>query len=165
MAPCGGPDSAPRERVLTREDCPLCNRFDGLAPDPGGPLIETELVRAQHAAVPDQDGDVYMGWLLVTPLRHVTSLAELTPDEAEEMGRARTRLALALRESSAQHVYAMVIGDQVPHVHEHVIARWPDCPQEHFGPLRVLEWPCAPRLTEEGLWLFAARLRERLQVR
>jgi histidine triad (HIT) family protein len=78
------------------------------------------------------------------------------------MGRMRTRLSTALRESTAEHVYASVIGDQVPHVHEHVIARWPDTPAEHRGPMRVLEWPGAPRMNEQGLELFAERLRSRL---
>lgn len=147
---------------MTEPDCPFCRRFEGLAPDPGGALLETELVRAQHAAVPEDSFAVYAGWLLVTPKRHVTSLGELTEPEAAEMGSLRRRLSAALIESTAEHVYATVVGDRVPHVHEHVVARWPDTPPEHRGPMQVLEWPGAPRMNDQGLELFAARLRERL---
>lgn len=44
----------------------------------------------------------------------------------------------------ADHVYAFVIGDQVQHVHVHVVARYPGAPPEYRGP-RVDEWPEAPR--------------------
>jgi histidine triad (HIT) family protein len=147
---------------MLRDDCPLCRRLEGKEPDPGGALIETELVRAQHASAPAGHTGVYAGWLLVTPLRHVTSLAELTNEEAREMAVVRTRLATALHDSTASHVYSMVIGDEVPHVHEHVIARWPDTPRQHFGPTKLLEWPGAHRMADEGLRLFCDRLRERL---
>jgi diadenosine tetraphosphate (Ap4A) HIT family hydrolase len=147
---------------VLRDDCPICRRFEGKEPDPGGALIETPLVRAQHAAAPEGKAGVYAGWLLVTPLRHVTSLAELTDEEAREMAVVRTRLATALRDSTARHVYSMVVGDRVPHVHEHVIARWPDTPEEHFGPTRLLEWDGAHQMGDQGLRLFCDRLRERL---
>ncbi len=147
---------------MLRDDCPICRRLLGHEPDPGGALIETEFVRAQHASTPEGRPGVYAGWLLVTPRRHVTSLAELTDDEAREMSVVRTRLATALRDSTALHVYSMVIGDQVPHVHEHVIARWPDTPEEHFGPTKLLEWDGAHLMTDEGIRLFCDRLRDRL---
>ncbi|MBW2464291.1 MAG: HIT domain-containing protein [Deltaproteobacteria bacterium] len=147
---------------MLRDDCPICRRFQGQEPDPGGALIETSLVRAQHASVPEGRSGAHAGWLLVTPLRHVTSLAELTDDEAREMGIVRTRLATALLDSTAEHVYSTVIGDQVPHVHEHVIARWPDTPQEYHGPFKLLEWPGAHVMANEGIRLFCDRLRDRL---
>ena len=148
---------------MLNDDCPFCRRFQGKDPDPGGSLIETELVRAQHAVVPDGQSGVYLGWLVVTPLRHVTSVADLTDEEALDMGRARTRLALALQDSGASHVYAAVIGDQVAHLHEHVVARWPDTPREWFGPMKVLDWPGAHRAHDHGIRLFCGGLRERLQ--
>ena len=97
---------------MLRDDCPLCRRFQGKEADPGGPLIETELVRAQHASTPAGQSGVYAGWLLVTPLRHVTSLAELTTEEAHQMAEVRTRLATALRDSTASHVYSAAVDRQ-----------------------------------------------------
>jgi histidine triad (HIT) family protein len=148
---------------MLRDDCLFCRRFEGKEADPGGALLETGQVRAQHAAPEGGAAEVHEGWLIVTPLRHVTSLAELTTEESDGMGIARTRLAEALLGAGAQHVYSMVIGDRVPHVHEHVIARWPDTPKEHFGPTKLLAWQGARHLDAEGLRSFCEALRAGLR--
>jgi diadenosine tetraphosphate (Ap4A) HIT family hydrolase len=37
-----------------------------------------------------------------------------------------------------------VLGDAVPHLHIHVVPRYPGTPREHWG-VRVGEWQGAPR--------------------
>ena len=68
-----------------------------------------------------------------------------TDEEAQALGLWAARLSRALvATEGADHVYAFVLGDAVPHVHAHVVARYPGAPEEFRGP-RVDEWPQAPR--------------------
>jgi diadenosine tetraphosphate (Ap4A) HIT family hydrolase len=56
-----------------------------------------------------------------------------------------TRASRALREvAGAERVYAAVIGDQVPHLHVHLTARYPVTPSGVLGE-KVAQWPDAPR--------------------
>ena len=57
-----------------------------------------------------------------------------------------------------EHVYSFVIGDGVPHLHVHVIGRYPGAPREYRGP-RVDEWPEAPKGDLEQISQVAERMR------
>ena len=130
-------------------DCFVCrkHRDRGLLV-PGGPVAEDDLVMVSHStpAVHGRDATpVYLGHLFVEPLRHAPGLEDLTDAEAQRVGWWCTRASRALRDvASAQHVYAEVIGDAVPHLHVHLTARYADAPREYWWP-RVKEWPQARR--------------------
>jgi histidine triad (HIT) family protein len=86
-----------------------------------------------------------LGHLLVEPRRHAAGLADLTDAEARSVGWWQTRASRALREvAGAEHVYASVIGDGVPHLHVHLLPRFPGTPREYWW-TRVEEWPQARR--------------------
>ena len=75
------------------------------------------------------------------------------------IGLFAARLARALMHTQGvEHVYAFVIGDGIPHVHVHVIGRYPGAPREYWG-LRVDEWPDAPHGGEREIDDVAARVR------
>jgi len=93
-----------------------------------------------HPAGPD----AYRGHLFVEPLRHAAGLADLTDEEAASVGTAATRAARALAAVGAEHVYSVVYGDRVPHLHVHLLPRWPGTPREYWG-LNIADWPDAPR--------------------
>lgn len=127
----------------------MCNKHRERGPlIPGGPVAEDDLVMVSHLtpAADSRDGNpVYLGHLFVEPLRHAPGLADLTDAEAERVGWWCTRASRALRDvAGAQHVYAEVIGDAVPHLHVHLTARYADTPHEYWWP-RVKEWPGARR--------------------
>jgi histidine triad (HIT) family protein len=64
-----------------------------------------------------------------------------------------------LREAAgAEHVYAQVIGDGVPHLHVHLVARYPGTPREYWWQ-RIKEWPDARRGWEPEIAEFVGRLR------
>jgi histidine triad (HIT) family protein len=43
------------------------------------------------------------------------------------------RASRALREAAgAEHVYAQVIGDRVPHLHVHLLPRYPGTPEDYW---------------------------------
>ena len=67
---------------------------------------------------------MYQGHLFVETKRHVPSFAELTSDEARELGELTRVCAKVLKQAlDAEHVYTFTISDQVQHLHMHVLAR------------------------------------------
>lgn len=116
---------------------------------PGGPVAEDELVLVSHIASPDalrrEGSTAYLGQLLVEPLRHAPGLGDLTDAEARAVGLWCARASRALRDvSGAEHVYAAVFGDGVPHLHVHLLPRFPGTPREYWG-THVNKWPQARR--------------------
>jgi histidine triad (HIT) family protein len=133
---------------------------------PGGPIVEDELVMVSHTVTPDvlgRDGTTaYLGHLFVEPLRHAPGLADLTDDEARRVGFWCTRTSRALREvAGAEHVYAAVAGDEVPHLHVHLLARFAGTPREYWG-TRVNQWPQARRVNAAEIEVFVSELRRYL---
>lgn len=131
-------------------DCFVCrkHRVRGLLL-PGGPVAEDELIVVSHVVTPDQlgrDGTVaYLGHLIVEPRRHAPGLGDLTDAEAAALGVWCTRASRALRDAAgAEHVYAAVFGNAVPHLHVHLLPRFPATPREYWG-LQIDEWPGARR--------------------
>jgi histidine triad (HIT) family protein len=116
---------------------------------PGGPVAEDELVLVSHIVTPDALGRegtrAYLGHLFVEPRRHAPGLADLTNAEAQSVGSWSALASRALRDAAgAEHVYAAVIGDAVPHLHVHLTPRFPGTPREYWW-TRVEEWPQARR--------------------
>jgi len=139
---------------MTAEDagaeCFVCRKHrDGGSLIPGGPIAEDELVLVSHIVTGDALGrggtTACLGHLFVEPRRHAPGLADLTDAEAQDVGLWCTRASRALRDvAGAEHVYAAVIGDVVPHLHVHLKPRYPGCPREYWW-TRVDEWPQARR--------------------
>jgi histidine triad (HIT) family protein len=139
--------------------CFVCEKHRlGSAAD-GGILYEDDLVYAGHA---HGRTNAYRGWLVVEPQRHAPALGDLSDDEAAAIGRLANRLARVLKDvTHAEHVYAFVFGDGVPHLHVHLAPRYPNTPHEFWG-ARLGEWPDAPRVEEPEMRVLVTRLRERL---
>jgi diadenosine tetraphosphate (Ap4A) HIT family hydrolase len=86
----------PTEETAVMDRCMACDLADRTLPLPGGRIHETTHWLVEHCV-----GPLGLGTLIVKPRRHVTSVAELTDDEAHELGPL-------LRAASA------VAGDLVP---------------------------------------------------
>ena len=103
--------------------------------------------------------EVYLGHLVVEPRRHVAELAELTDSEASAIGVTSAHLSRGLMSVlPAEHVYAAIIGDEVPHLHLHLLPRYSGTPREYWWD-RVDEWPGAPRGDEQAVGELVERLR------
>ena len=77
------------------------------------------------------------GWLVLLPLRHVTSMHELTVAEAEELGSLLRRASLALHATTGcEKTYVMLFAEAegFSHLHVHVVPRMADQPVEARGP-------------------------------
>jgi histidine triad (HIT) family protein len=141
--------------------CFICDKHRKGESAEGGVLYEDALLYAGHVHTMGR-GSAYRGWLVVEPKRHVAGLGDLADDEASALGLCVNRLARVLKETAgAEHVYAFVYGDAVPHLHVHVAPRYADTPAEFFGP-RLREWPDAPRVDGEEMRELISQLRGRL---
>lgn len=104
-------------------DCQICQKHVGEGPLKGILVGRTKRFWVWHAPAEDE-GRTRLGHLIVESDRHVPYLADLTADEAADLGRLRTRLSFALRTAlNAEFVMAAVIGMGVAHFHEHIYAR------------------------------------------
>lgn len=140
------------------EDCFICRKHRGEVAAVCEPVYEDELLYAGHAGIPDEAEEVYLGYLLLEPKRHVPGLAELTSEEAQAIGLLSVRLSRALKEvTRADHVYAFIFGHHVDHLHIHLIGRYPDAPREYWG-VKVDEWPGAPRGNQAAVAALCTRL-------
>lgn len=127
------------------QGCFVCRKHRGEVSLPGGAIYQDAWVYAGHAQIQAGQATAYLGYLMAEPKRHAPGLADLTDAEAQALGLLVVRLGRALVSTEgAEHVYAFVLGDGVPHVHVHVVPRYPGAPREYWG-VHVDEWPAAPR--------------------
>jgi diadenosine tetraphosphate (Ap4A) HIT family hydrolase len=83
------------------ESCMACDLADGKLPLPGGRIHTTTHWLVEHCV-----GPLGLGTLIVKPRRHVTSVADLTEDEASELGPLlRSASAIARELVLAEQVY------------------------------------------------------------
>lgn len=142
------------------DDCLVCRKHRGEIDVPGGPVFEDDLIYIAHALLFGEEVEHYLGHVFIETKRHVAGLADLTGTEAGALGLYTSRVACALMATLGMvHVYSFVIGDGVPHVHVHVIGRYPGAPKPYWGP-RVDEWPEAPRGASAEMAKVTARLRD-----
>jgi histidine triad (HIT) family protein len=150
--------------TISTEVCIICRKHGGQVAVAGGPIYEDELIFVSHAQIWGDETEQYLGHLFIEPKRHIAELADLSEAEAQTIGLFTTRLARALMDTEgAEHIYAFVIGDGVPHVHVHVIGRFPGAPRQYWGP-HVDEWPDAPHGAQHDIEQVAARVRRFLQA-
>jgi histidine triad (HIT) family protein len=142
-------------------DCLLCRKQRGEVPIPGGWIYENEFLTVCHMSYPTSGPDqIYPGYLLIENKRHVPGLAELTDEEAQAIG---PRLARALKEcEGVEHMYEFVFGHDVPHLHIHLVPRYPGTPREYWR-MRVDEWPAAPHGGQPEIEALCERLRASLR--
>jgi diadenosine tetraphosphate (Ap4A) HIT family hydrolase len=77
------------------------------------------------------------GWLVAIPIRHVTALEDLTPEEAAPLGDLIYRSSRALRKvTGCQKVYVMFFAEAegFGHVHFHLVPRMEKFTDEQKGP-------------------------------
>ena len=100
--------------------CPLCR-------EDGGHLVARD---AALRIVRVDDAD-YPGFFRVIWNAHVAEMSELTPDQQRHLLDAVLRVERALRQAMApRKINLASLGNQVPHLHWHVIPRFDDDP--HF---------------------------------
>jgi len=103
-----------------------------VARPPREDIVSTDRWRVAHAF-----NSTLPGWLVLLPTRHVTSFAELTADEAHELGGLIRRVSTALEVvTGCAKTYLMQFSEAegFSHLHLHLVPRSPTHPQEAMGP-------------------------------
>lgn len=107
------------------------------------------------------------GWLVLVTRRHVSAVAELSEEEAVELGGLLRRVSQALQQvTGCKKTYVVQFAEHPdhPHVHFHIIARMPDLPASLQGPGIFDLVGVAPedRQSETELNALAGRIRQAL---
>ena len=138
---------------MTAAECVLCARVAG-----EGPLFIADLGTSRVYLNDDQ---FFPGWVFVVLKRHALELYDLEARERAALIEEVSRVAQALAE-----VYRPVkmnyelLGNQVPHIHWHLVPRLPDDPEPRWPVWRV---PHDPKLLPAGeVALWVARIRATL---
>jgi diadenosine tetraphosphate (Ap4A) HIT family hydrolase len=80
-------------------------------------------------------GSSLPGWLVALPLRHVTRMTELSPDEALALGPLLTAASAALETvTGCVKTYVVLFAEEIQHVHFHVVPRMADFDADVVGP-------------------------------
>lgn len=112
--------------------CELVTRRDaGEAP------VWDAIFRTPHWDVVHAFGTSVEGWLVLVVRRHLTAVADLSDEEAAELGRLIRDVSRAVQSATGcDKTYVVQFAEhrQHPHVHVHVIPRARDLPDEHQGP-------------------------------
>ena len=131
--------------------CPICLKHRG-----GGALVGPVL-HEDGVVVASLRSDGPPGYAFVETRRHVGGLEDLTPEEAEALGRTTSRLARALAaELAVERVHTFVAGLGVDHLHQHVYVRPAGTPAE------APWWPPTPLRPDLDADELAVRLRGHL---
>ena len=145
------------------ESCFICSKHAGKTETSGVMIYENEYVYVGHI---DSNGKPnYLGHIMIDLKRHVPTLADLTMEEAKAFGVIMARVSKALKESEkAEHIYSLVSGNSVPHLHMHLVARYPNTPEEYWGPWAVYDWKEAPMGDNNDVIKLCNRLKEYLEM-
>lgn len=127
--------------------------------DPSGACHDRLLCLPVHAF-----GSAILGWLVVVCRRHITSMSQLTPQEATVVGPLLSTLSAALEdvlEARKAYVAFLAEAKSLEHLHVHVMLRKDDMPPEQRGK-RVFDWLDMPKeeaITDEEADRIALDLR------
>lgn len=114
------------------DGCLACNVLAGKVKAPGGVIYEDDYWIVEHSLVPV----LVSGYLIIKLKRHCENLADLTPQEANALGSIIRKTCLALsRVRKPAKIHVCSWGEQVQHIHFHVIPRAWDMP---VGNLKLL---------------------------
>lgn len=141
------------------EDCFTCRQeARGIEGAPWEAISGDGYWRVAHAI-----GTSIVGWLVLVPRRHVTTLAELTDDEAAALGSWQVRLSRALHEATGcvkTYVAQFAEAEGFAHVHFHVVPRPPGLAAEQRGPgIFAAALGQSPGVPEAEMDALALRLR------
>lgn len=117
--------------------CYACSRTADADRMPREWIAERDGWRVAHAI-----GTALPGWLVVLPLRHVLSLAEVTREEAAALGPLLADVSRALeRVTGCVKTYVMLLAEAegFEHLHFHVVPRMGAWPEELQG-VRVFDF-------------------------
>ena len=143
-------------------NCFICDKHAGNIQTAGVTIYEDEYVFVGHI---DRNGSPnYLGHIMIDLKRHAPTLGDMNVEEAKAFGVMMARISKALMASeNAEHIYSFVSGNAVPHLHMHLVARYPNTPKEYWGPSEVYDWEHAPMGDNQAVIELCQRLKTYLE--
>jgi len=142
---------------VTVSDCFTCAVNAGQIQTPGGTVYEDQHWVADHGV-----DRLIRGYMVLKPRRHVHEVADLLPAESASLGRAMQLLHAAMRSAlGTDRIYSCSFAETVPHLHFHLLPRYPDMPAVGPALVPVLfsqKWACSLPEAQDA----AARVRDAL---
>ena len=127
---------------MSTTDCRAC---DARWPDPAYRITDLGLTVAYL-----HDDQFFPGWTVLVLKRHATELYELTREERAGLIEEVSRMAQAVASVyGARKVNYVLLGNQLPHIHWHIIPRLAGDPAPHDAVWTVEHEPI--RLTQDEL--------------
>ncbi|MFD1019165.1 HIT family protein [Thalassobacillus hwangdonensis] len=144
------------------QDCFICNKHQGTIKTAGTTIYEDDFVYVGHI---DRNGKPnYLGHVMIDLKRHAPTLGDMTVEESKAFGLIMSRVSKALMASEgAEHIYSLVSGNSVPHLHMHLVARYPNTPEAYWGPMEVYDWEDAPMGGDEEVNNLCLRIKAHLE--
>jgi diadenosine tetraphosphate (Ap4A) HIT family hydrolase len=78
-------------------------------------------------------------WIPAQRLGSATKVFDLkVRHEAKSFGVIMARVSKVLMETEkAEHIYSLISGNSVPHLHMHLVASYPNTPEKYWRPMAV----------------------------
>ncbi|MGH7324483.1 MAG: HIT family protein [Candidatus Rokuibacteriota bacterium] len=126
---------------MTADDCPACaGRW---------PRADHRIAELGHSLAYLHEDQFFPGWTLLGLKRHATELFDLTREERAELIEEVSGVAQVLAASfSALKINYELLGNQIPHIHWHVVPRLPGDPAPR-GPVWLVEHAPRPLSPDE----------------
>ena len=105
--------------------------------DEGGAPPWDRIRRTPNWDIVHAFGTSIEGWVVLVVRRHITAVADMTADEAAELGplvKEVSRAVQAVVDCDKTYVVQFAEHQDHPHVHVHVIPRARDLSHDHRGP-------------------------------
>ncbi|MEH2183772.1 HIT family protein [Nostoc sp.] len=139
------------------DGCLACSVLTGKVQAPGGVIYEDNYWVVEHSLSPV----LLPGYLIIKLKRHCENLAELTLEEASTLGSIIQNTCLALSQVvKPAKIHVCSWGEQVKHIHFHVIPRSSAMP---VGNLKLLIYLQIKKLLNQlglGKWVSDAETAE-----
>lgn len=117
---------------MLTDKCLACSTLAGKVQAPGGVIYQDNYWVVEHSLSPV----LVRGYFIIKLKRHCEHLAELTPEEARALGGIIQSTCLALSKViKPDKIHVCSWGEEVKHIHFHVIPRTRDMP---VGNLKLL---------------------------
>jgi diadenosine tetraphosphate (Ap4A) HIT family hydrolase len=139
------------------------------ARDKGDRPLWDDIYRTAHWDVVHCNSTSLLGWMILVLRRHITAIADLTDEEASELGRLQRRVSKALHQvTGCAKTYVVQFAEhpQHPHVHFHVIPVMADLRREEraLNIFTHLGVPEDQRVSEADMNRIAVQVRECLVI-
>lgn len=127
------------------QECIICDKHNDFLKYTGEVILERGGWAVTH--FPFVDGQkATKGYLLIETKRHIQEFTEMNESEALALGELIAAGTKLIKEKmGAEHVYLFRINDKVPHLHLHLVPRYPGTPREFWG-FKISEWTGNPKI-------------------